>query len=309
MNHLEQVRDEATAEDSVRPSWLDRQRWPHRLRQVEIDGAPATYTDEGDGPTLLLVHAGFWTYIWRDLIAELKRDHRLIAPELPGHGIMDAPDGYEPSPRRHAEFLARFIEELGLERYTLVMHDLGGHVGIRAALDRPERVEAMVLINTFAWQPDGRRLRAMLRLMGSRPITGLDRATNLIPRISSSRFGVGRQLGRADRQAFRRPFARGGRRTRNFHLLMRAVIADDELTRENERQLSETFGDLPVATIFGERNDPFGFQERFREVFEKAPEELVIADGNHFPMCDDPNGVGDFIRHFSRRAIESVALA
>jgi len=54
---------------------------------------------------------------------------------------------------------------------------------------------------------------------------------------------------------------------------------------------------VPMLTIFGERNDPFGFQKRWKELFPDA-RQAVVAKGNHFPMCDAPDFVAREIREW-----------
>ena len=55
--------------------------------------------------------------------------------------------------------------------------------------------------------------------------------------------------------------------------------------------------------MFHEKNDPFGFQEKFREYFTDI-EMMVIPDGNHFPMADDPIGVANRIRSWHRSKVD-----
>ena len=56
-----------------------------------------------------------------------------------------------------------------------------------------------------------------------------------------------------------------------------------------------TLAHVPVLTVFGERNDPFGFADRWRSLFPQA-ESRVVPGGNHFPMCDAPDEVAGWIR-------------
>jgi haloalkane dehalogenase len=147
----------------------------------------------------------------------------------------------------------------------------------------------------------------MLRLMGTAPVTAFDRASNLLPLVSSGGFGVGKHYGRASREAFRGPFARGGGRTLSFHSLMRELLGKPSFTDATEVALSERFADRPVLTIFGERNDPFGFQERFRRYFEQPPTEHVLERGNHFPMCDDPGAFAEWVRAWESESVRAGA--
>ena len=59
---------------------------------------------------------------------------------------------------------------------------------------------------------------------------------------------------------------------------------------------------LPMVTIFGERNDPLGFQPRWKALFPEA-RQVIVSQGNHFPMCDDPELVASTIREFHYRKV------
>lgn len=241
-----------------------------------------------------------WSFIFRDVIDRLRTDFRCITVDPPGYGL--SPDAERPlSVAEISEMLGELVEALELTDVTLVAHDLGGPASLAMAGRRAARVAGLVLANTFAWTPDRLALRAMLRLMGLAPTAVVGTVTNLIPRLASSSFGVGRHLDRADRRAFRGPYRRWGPRWR-FHRSIRSVTNDPDLTERAQRATTGSLQDRPVLTIFGQRNDPFGFQERHAAVFPDH-EGLVIEGGNHFPMMDDPDLFADTVRDWHHRKV------
>jgi haloalkane dehalogenase len=141
----------------------------------------------------------------------------------------------------------------------------------------------------------------MLGLMGSAPMRGLNVSTNLIARATSGRFGVGRHLSHNARKAFIGPFLESKVPRRRFHLLMASVQGESEYLSQIEGALPTTLKDRPVLTVFGERNDPFHFQARFKEICPDVT-EMVIPKGNHFPMCDDPSGFAQQVADWHARA-------
>jgi hypothetical protein len=60
-----------------------------------------------------------------------------------------------------------------------------------------------------------------------------------------------------------------------------------------------------LLTIFGERNDPLGFQPRWKQLFGDA-DQVVVSKGNHFPMCDDPELVATSIRKLHRNRVAAA---
>ena len=281
----------------VRPAWLPETEWPFQVRTITVDGCRLHLIDEGRGPVLLLVHAGMWSFVWRDLIVELSGEVRCVAVDFPGSGLTQAPDGYPIGLATNARLLEGVVDQLGLREVTLVGHDLGGAIGLALAARRPELVRGLALINTFGWPPQP-VLRAMLRLVGGPAMRSLDAATNLVPCLTSGRFGVGRHLNRQGRRAFLGPTRERARR-RTFHQLMADASRSTQLLGQVEAALRTSLADRPVLTVFGQHNDPFCFQRRWRELFPHA-RQVVVPHGNHFPMDDDPPGVAATLRSWWR---------
>ncbi len=289
-----------------RPDWLALDLFPFTVRSLDLPGGTVAYVDEGEGPTLLFVHAGMWSFLFRDVIAHLRADFRCIALDFPGYGL--APDAERPlSLREISAVLGEVVDELDLTDVTLVLHDLGGPAALAMAGPRADRIRGLVLANTFLWTPDTRALRTMLRTMGSRPVAAAMTATNLLVRLSAGRFGVGRHLSRAERRTFRGPYRRWAHRWR-FHSTMRSAIGDPDLTAAAERAAVGPLNDRPVLTIFGERNDPFGFQARHEATFPDH-EGIVVEGGNHFPMMDAPDLFAETVREWHLRKVAHTAQA
>ncbi len=279
---------EITQNKIDRPDWLPQDVWPFQIRTTRVDGNTIAYTDEGTGPVLVLVHDGMWSYVWGQLIAELQPEFRVVTLDFPGSGLSGQSDG-PASLEADSRVLEAFVAHLELADVTLVLHDLGGCVGLGMAGRRPDVVSGLVLVNTFAWPADKTSLRVMFGVMGNRAVKSLNVATNLVPRMTSTRFGVGRNLDSSGRSAFLGGFERRTARAR-FHDLMAAARTETDYLAWVETQLATTLSDKPVLTVFGAKNDPFGFQERFRDYFHDI-QDIVIPGANHFPMTDDPTGL------------------
>lgn len=277
-----------------RPQYLPAEVFPFGIRFIELGQDSVAYVDEGEGPALLFVHAGLWSFIWRDVVTELGSEFRCIALDFPGHGRSPATGSQEASIESYSSTLEAFVDALGLAELIPVMHDLGGPVGLGLAARRPELIRAMVFSQTFAWNPDQRLLRGMFRLMASKPIATLNRLTNILPRTTTSRFGIGRRLDRAAKRAFLGPYADRSKRGR-FHELTASALSTGSYLDAIEETTRTTLNDRPTLSIFGQRNHPFGFQERLRATFADA-EAVVVPKGAHFPMMDDPVLFADSVR-------------
>ena len=290
----------------ARPDWLPESVWPFDTFGLEIDDSIIAVTDVGRGPTLLFVHCGLWSFVWRDVMTRLASDFRCIAFDAPGTGrSTNLPDDAI-TLERAARAVNGIIERLALDDFTLVVHDVGGPVGIAAAARTPDRVRGIAAVNTFAWKPSGAMFRGMLAMMASAPIRELDVLTGFLPRITQTSFGVGRHLDSASRRAFVAGVGDSGRRA--FHCYLRDARNCDALYGQVESALAGPFASLPLLTIFGERNDPLGFQPRWKAMFPDL-RQVVVAKGNHFPMCDDPDLVAATIRSWHRDRIATAGTA
>lgn len=120
---------------------------------LPVRGAQIAYREAGAGAPLLLVHGNFASGLWfGEQLAAPTRGRRLLAPDLPNFGRSD-PLGETITIGAYAERLAEFADALGLERFALLGHSLGGAVAMALALRRPERIERLLLVSSPP--PDG----------------------------------------------------------------------------------------------------------------------------------------------------------
>ena len=118
------------------PSWLGQDVWPFAVNVVETSVGPVAYTDVGEGPTLLLVHTGMWSFVWRDVIAELVASFRCVTLDAPGTGLTGGSS--KVTIKLSATAIDAVVRALNLHDVTLVMHDLGGPAALEAAARWPD---------------------------------------------------------------------------------------------------------------------------------------------------------------------------
>lgn len=159
---------------------------PETARQIEIQGSRLSVYDIGQGPVVVLGSSFLWdARMWAPQVEALSRTHRVIVPELWGHG------GSGPLPAGTASLadLARqhleLLDQLGVERFALVGLSVGGMWGAELAMLAPERVSALVLLDTsLAAEPEATRARyfgmlGAIEAMGALPPPVLEAATPL----------------------------------------------------------------------------------------------------------------------------------
>jgi pimeloyl-ACP methyl ester carboxylesterase len=147
---------EAMAEQSQSTAQVVKAHYQTQYRTVTVDGLEIFYREAGpaNAPTILLLH-GFPTssHMFRNLIPALSDRFHLVAPDYPGFGnsAMPSVDEFDYTFDRLADVMERFIEKLGLMRYSLYVMDYGAPVGFRLAVRHPERVASLIVQNGNAY--------------------------------------------------------------------------------------------------------------------------------------------------------------
>jgi haloalkane dehalogenase len=144
----EQMLDAVRTDEDTLEGLVD---FPFRSSYRDIDGLRLAHVDEGDGAPVLLLHGEpTWSFLWRRVIPPVRdAGFRCIAPDLAGFGRSDKPidiDFY--SYDRHVELVSTLLDDLDLEKATIVVHDWGGPIGLRLAVEQRERIDRIVILDT-----------------------------------------------------------------------------------------------------------------------------------------------------------------
>lgn len=128
---------------------------------ITIRGKTLFYEDRGQGFPLLFGHSYLWDHeMWKPQLAALSSEYRCIAPDLWAHGRSDPPPEIPYSLEWMAEDHWALMQALGLQRFAIVGLSVGGMWGIHLALNHPEAVAALVLMDTYVGaEPEEKRLR------------------------------------------------------------------------------------------------------------------------------------------------------
>ena len=125
--------------------------FPFESSYREVDGLRLAHLDLGEGKPVVFFHGEpTWSFLWRKVIPPVRdAGFRCIAPDLVGFGRSDKPADFDfYSYDRHAELAGTLLEDLDLRGATAVVHDWGGPIGLRLAVENPDRIERLVILDT-----------------------------------------------------------------------------------------------------------------------------------------------------------------
>jgi haloalkane dehalogenase len=125
--------------------------FPYRAHYREVGGLRLAHLDEGEGAPVIFMHGEpTWSFLWRNVIPPVRdAGFRCVVPDLMGFGRSDKPrdiDFY--SYDRHVALASTLLADLDLHGATIVVHDWGGPIGLRMAVEHADRVERLVILDT-----------------------------------------------------------------------------------------------------------------------------------------------------------------
>lgn len=251
-----------------------RTLFPYRSRYADLEsGARIHYVDEGQGPTLLLLHGNpASAFLYRHLISELRGDFRVIAADYPGFGKSKAPAGYGYSAREQAQKMVEFFDHLRLDRAVLMVQDWGGPIGFHLAKARSDRVRGFVIGNTWAWPLAGlRRYELFSTIMGGPIGRGITQAHLGVIHVFLRR-GVVKPLAENAYAAYFQPFINGD--STPVTTFPRELIGATPFLEVVEKGLMQ-LRDKEALIVWGEKD--FAFGPDFRKRFETTLSPMALT--------------------------------
>ena len=185
--------------------------FPYLSNYIEVHGSSIHYVEEGAGQPILFLHGNpTSSYLWRNILPHVASLGRCIAPDLIGMGKSDKPD-IEYRFVDHSRYIEGFIEQMGLEDVTLVMHDWGSALGFHYAMRHESNVRGLAFMEAIlapvpSWEMFPADFKALFQGFRT-PEVGWDMIVNqniFIEQVLPA--GVVRTLTDAERDAYREPF-------------------------------------------------------------------------------------------------------
>ncbi len=256
------------------------------MRVVTDDGVGLAVLEQGTGPTLLLVHGfGGAKEDFADQTDELAARYHVVTFDHRGHGESDAPtEASSYSLDRLAADTRAVADAVGADQFRLLGHSMGGMVARRLVLAHPQRVEALVLMDTSPGPVPG--LDDELLEMGA--VIALTDGMDELKRIMDAFSPLGTPA--YERLLVERPGYRefNDRKWATLSPMMWATLARAIANQSDELASLASVG-CPTLVIVGEQDTPFVGVSRDMAATIPGAELAVIPDAGHSPQFENPS--------------------
>jgi len=280
---------------------------PFQSHFITIDGFQMHYLDEGplDGGkgTVVLLHGNpTWVFYYRNLISSLRSEMRVIAPDFLGCGLSDHPSNKHYRARDRIEQISQLLAALGVEKFSLVMHDWGGSIGTGVAIKDPSRIEKLVYLNTTLTETES--LPKIIKTAAT-PYIGkfLTQITRYFLKLTTTTgVGVYKKVPKEIRKGYLYPYKGRARRSAIWDFVRDIPFDGDHPTYAQMLELADklpSLAKIPVQIIWGLRDICF-HREMLDKVAEHFPQASVleIVDASHLVLEDSPEIVIPAVTEF-----------
>lgn len=277
-----------------------------RSRTVTLHGQDLHYLDEGVGSEVTLIHGLLGSHrSWDPVVGELTAEHRVLAPDLFGHGESAKPRG-DYSLGAHAAALRDLLDRLGVERTTLVGHSLGGGIALQFCYLFPGRVRRLVLVSSGGLGRDVSPLLRSATLPGAELVIPVLASGWVRDRVHTLGRGLGR-VGWAPGPDLVQAWDGLGRLSdassrRAFLATARSVIDPGGQTVTAHDRIPMTV-DVPTLVVWGTADHTIPAWHAATALQAISGSRLELFEGaGHHPHLDQPERFAQLLVDFVRKA-------
>lgn len=264
---------------------------------IQVDGERIVFTDEGQGPPVLLLHGAVTNrHLWDPVVERLRDRYRLLAPDLVGYGDSSRPHHTHLGLDAQGRALEAFLQLVGAVPCAIVGHGMGGGVAQDMAARHPERLTALVLVASVTgttWPS-----RDFLRLQQTDSPDAVDPETILALLKDHLQHGLPRP--EALPAGWDRPFLEPWEGDEGRDAAWRTIQAlDSRDTLDLEDRLARVH--VPTLLVWGEEDQvyPLARGMHLRDLFPEATLETMPGVG-HYPTLEAPDAFSDLLERALR---------
>lgn len=266
----------------------------YELESATFHGDVLAYVDVGEGPPVVLVHGLLGSHLsWGPQIDLLAEGHRVIAPDLFGHGESDKPRG-DYSLSSHAATVRDLMDHVEVPSSALVGHSLGGGIIMQSAYLFPQRAERLCLVSSGGLGPEVSTYLKAATLPGSElvlPILASDLVRHNTETVLGwlGRLGLPVQPSRSAVETWRSLGTVADKASRQAFLASTRAVVGLRGQTVSAQQHFPRFSTLPTMLVWGGKDAviPAHHAENVQAEVPASRVE-IFPDAGHFPHLDEP---------------------
>ncbi len=280
--------------------------YPFVAQKISIQGHNLSFLDQGQGRVIVMLHGNpTWSFFYRNLAILLQDTYRVIVPDHMGCGFSDKPQDYSYTLKTHIDNLETLLVDLDIEKFSLVVHDWGGAIGMGLAVRNPERVESVVVMNTAAFPSQ----RIPLRIRMCRvPLLGdlIVRGFNGFARGALTMAVVNKMTPTVAR-GYLEPYDSWAHRIALLRFVQDIPLTPKDASWKSLTEIDhglKLLQDIPMLVLWGGRD--FCFTRHFyNEWLQRFPgaESHFFPDAGHYVLEDAFNAMAPRLTTFFQKNI------
>ncbi len=245
-----------------------------------------SYTDTGKGKTIVLLH-GFLENkkMWKEYIELFSEKYRVVAIDLLGHGESDCL-GYVHKMEDNANAVNAVLENLNIEKATIVGHSMGGYVGLAFAELFPEKIQKLVLLNSTSKEDSEERKQNRTRAIKAVKQNYVSFVSLAIANLFSenNRTRLAEEIEKVKEEALKTP--------------LQGIIASQEgmkIRKDREELVRKNL--FPILFILGKKDPVLNYEESLSQI-EDTTAELVSFEDGHMSQIENKEELKDVLLNF-----------
>lgn len=277
-----------------------KSEYPFQSHFINVDEKNQLhYIDEGAGPVIVMLHGNpTWSFFYRNLIKDLSKSHRVIVPDHIGCGLSSKPEDYQYTLINHISNVEKLLNHLNIEKFSLIVHDWGGAIGMGVATRAPQKIEKIVAMNTacFTSEDIPFRINILRNDLGEWMIRSMNAFA-----LPATFMAVNKKLNPIVKKGFLLPY-------NNFHnrIATAKFVRDIPMDKTHQtyptlKKIEEHLKDIkaPVLLLWGEKDFCFNmnFYKRWQDFFPEA-KGISYPDASHYLLEDKYPEVSKEISNF-----------
>lgn len=292
----------------VRKTWKEHYQFTSNF--LVLGSNKLHYIDEGEGHPIIMLHGNpTWSFYYRNIVNDLKDNYRCIVPDHIGCGLSSKPQDYEYTLENHIENVLELIKKLNIDKFSLIVHDWGGAIGMGVATKLKDKVTSVTLLNTAAFRSIDIPFRiaiCKIPFLGERFV----RTFNAFA-FPATFMAVKKKLPREIKEGYLYPYNNYQNRIATAKFVDDIPLKKEHRSYQTLKNIEENLPSVqcPKLFLWGEKD--FCFNDKFLskwKTFYPNSKYITYKNAGHYVLEDEKQNCITEIRDFLEGACHEYSL-